>query len=401
MGQGRADRDARTRDRPTPPWPTSGSSRIPTARSWSRPGRARTGRPTSSPSRPASSRWASGPSPGSPRRSRAPSSRRPSASSSSATERRPNGWARAGVPDPPGQSHGRHPVTIAAEIETRIERSPEDVFDALVAVEQFPQWLIASGITRVERLDDGAGRPPDRRSGSPSPSAVGRRSSTGTITRLDPGRAFGLQARDPDGVTIEIDADLTPGCRRHQARWSVRIGLPLRFRMFESMVAPQVRRAATLDLEALKRRLESNHGLIRYAGTWTCVHAATRRMPMLRGLAGSYGAGMTTTRPLIAAAILTLSGLLVATAATAIGVASIVVRAGLRGDPGRNPAPRRPRRRAPVHRCLRRHRPDHRARARPWTCLGRRRRLRDRPRRGRDGDDRPPSPAFWGTIPRH
>ena len=43
-------------------------------------------------------------------------------------------------------------------------------------------------------------------------------------------------------------------------RWSVRIGLPLKFRMFESMVAPQARKAAALDVEALKRRLESVAG---------------------------------------------------------------------------------------------------------------------------------------------
>jgi hypothetical protein len=35
------------------------------------------------------------------------------------------------------------------------------------------------------------------------------------------------------------------------------MGLPLRYRMYESMVAPQAKRAATLDLEAFKRRLES------------------------------------------------------------------------------------------------------------------------------------------------
>jgi hypothetical protein len=34
----------------------------------------------------------------------------------------------------------------------------------------------------------------------------------------------------------------------------------LRFRMFESMVAPQAKRAAALDLEALKRRLETAPG---------------------------------------------------------------------------------------------------------------------------------------------
>ena len=48
-----------------------------------------------------------------------------------------------------------------------------------------------------------------------------------------------------------------PGTR---LRWSLRLGLPLRYRMFESMVAPQARRAAALDLEALRRRLESAAG---------------------------------------------------------------------------------------------------------------------------------------------
>ena len=43
-------------------------------------------------------------------------------------------------------------------------------------------------------------------------------------------------------------------------RWSVRIGLPLKYRMFELMVAPQARKAAALDVEALKRRLESVAG---------------------------------------------------------------------------------------------------------------------------------------------
>ena len=39
-------------------------------------------------------------------------------------------------------------------------------------------------------------------------------------------------------------------------RWSLRLGLPLRYRMFESMVGPQAKRAAALDLEAFKQRLE-------------------------------------------------------------------------------------------------------------------------------------------------
>lgn len=146
-------------------------------------------------------------------------------------------------------------MTIAVEIETRIVRSPADVFDALTAVERFPEWLIASGITRVELLD---GVPLAVGSRVRIAQTVGGRSTVldGTITEVDPGRAFGLQGRDPDGVNIEIEAALSPDGEGTRLRWALRIGLPLRFRMFESMIAPQVRRAATLDLEALKRRLE-------------------------------------------------------------------------------------------------------------------------------------------------
>ena len=150
-------------------------------------------------------------------------------------------------------------MTVAVEIETRIGRRPDDVFTELAAIERFPEWLIASGIVQVERLDDG-------------PLAVGSRSRIGlsaagrstvvdaTVTALEPGRALGLRGRDPDGVTIEIDAELALDGLATRLRWSLRIGLPLRYRMFESMVSPQVRRAATLDLEAFKRRLEAVAG---------------------------------------------------------------------------------------------------------------------------------------------
>lgn len=153
-------------------------------------------------------------------------------------------------------------MTIAVEIETRIDRPAADVFAELSAIERYPGWLIASGIVRVERLDSGP-----LAVGSPLRLAqsVGGRSSVldGTVTRLEPGRAFGLRGRDRDGVTVEIVAVLAaaesdgPGTR---LRWELRIGLPLRYRLFESMLAPQVRRAAALDLEAFKRRLEAAAG---------------------------------------------------------------------------------------------------------------------------------------------
>ncbi len=147
-------------------------------------------------------------------------------------------------------------MTVEAEIETRIARPPAAVFDALTDVERYPAWLIASGIVRVERLDPGPLAPGSRLRISQT---VAGRSTVldGSVTVLTPGVAFGLRAKDKDGVTIELDATLAPDDDATRLRWSLRLKLPLRFRMFESMVAPQAKRAAALDLEALKRRLES------------------------------------------------------------------------------------------------------------------------------------------------
>ena len=148
-------------------------------------------------------------------------------------------------------------MTIAVEIETQIARPPTEVYAALTDVERFPEWLIASGITGVELPDGGPVAVGTR---VRIAQTVGGRSTVldGTITEVDPDRAFGLQGRDPDGVSVEIKAALAPDGDGARLRWALRIALPLRFRMFESKVAPQVRRAATLDLEALKRRLESS-----------------------------------------------------------------------------------------------------------------------------------------------
>ena len=147
-------------------------------------------------------------------------------------------------------------MTISVDVETRIDRPPAEVFAALTDVETYPSWLIASGIVRVERLDPGPLAAGSRlRIGQ----TVAGRSTVldGSVTRLTPGTAFGLRGKDKDGVTIEIDAALTPDASATRLRWSLHLKLPLRFRMFESMVAPQAKRAAALDLEALKRRLES------------------------------------------------------------------------------------------------------------------------------------------------
>jgi len=146
-------------------------------------------------------------------------------------------------------------MTVSIDVETRIGRPPGDVFAAIIDVERWPAWLIASGIVRVERLDPG---PPTAGSRLRISQTVAGRSTVleGAITVLAPGAAFGLRGKDKDGVSMEIDAVLALDDMATRLRWSLRIGLPLRYRAFESLVAPQARRAAALDLEAFRLRLE-------------------------------------------------------------------------------------------------------------------------------------------------
>jgi uncharacterized protein YndB with AHSA1/START domain len=148
-------------------------------------------------------------------------------------------------------------MSITAEFETPIRRELADVWAALVDVERYHEWLIASGIRQVRRLEPGPLRPG---SGLAIEQHVAGRAATleGPITVLEPDRRFGFRVKDPEGISVEVDATLAPaedGTVR--LRWSLRIGLPLRYRMFESMVAPQARQAAALDLEAFRQRLEA------------------------------------------------------------------------------------------------------------------------------------------------
>lgn len=144
-------------------------------------------------------------------------------------------------------------MAVALEIEIAIGRPPAEVFDHLTDVERWPEWLIASGIVRVVR-GEGGRLTIDQR--------VAGRATTldARIVALEEPARFALEGRDRDGVTVEIDASLVPDGLDTRLRWSVRLGLPLRYRAFESMVAPGARRAAALDLEAFRRRLESVAG---------------------------------------------------------------------------------------------------------------------------------------------
>jgi uncharacterized protein YndB with AHSA1/START domain len=150
-------------------------------------------------------------------------------------------------------------MTLKVALETRIGRSPAAVFAELAALDRYPQWLIASGITRVELLDPG---PLARGSRLRIAQAVAGRATTleGSVTALDAERRLALQAKDREGIKVGIDATVDADGPTTVLRWSLRVDLPLRYRMFEGMVAPQARKAAALDLESFKRRLESVAG---------------------------------------------------------------------------------------------------------------------------------------------
>jgi len=147
-------------------------------------------------------------------------------------------------------------MAIAVTIETTIARPPAEVFARIADIETWPSWLIASGIVRIARSTDGPLTEGEHL--IVEQRAAGRAGTfDATVTAFQPPTTLALHGRDGDGVTIDIDAAIAPASDGTSLRWSIRIGLPLRYRMFESMARPQVERAAGLDIEALKRRLES------------------------------------------------------------------------------------------------------------------------------------------------
>jgi uncharacterized protein YndB with AHSA1/START domain len=149
-------------------------------------------------------------------------------------------------------------MAISEVVEIGVGRPPGQVFHHLTAVERWPEWLIASGVVRVERLGDPA-MPLQAGERLRIEQRVAGRSATldARVTKLESPTSFVIEGRDADGVTVDIEAVAVAAGAGTRLRWSIRIGLPLRFRLFERMAAPQVQRAVALDLEAFRRRLES------------------------------------------------------------------------------------------------------------------------------------------------
>ena len=145
-----------------------------------------------------------------------------------------------------------------------IARPVDAVFAELVDVEAWPDWLIASGVVAVERLAGADGLVAPLGPGVPlriEQRLAGVRSAVieASVAAFEEPVRFAVSGRDSDGIAVDIDATIedVPSDGSCRLTWQLRIGLPLRLRLFESMAAPQVRRALALDLEALRVRLES------------------------------------------------------------------------------------------------------------------------------------------------
>lgn len=150
-------------------------------------------------------------------------------------------------------------MAIDITIETGIARPHDVVFARIADIDRWPDWLVASGIVTVTRQAMGPVRAGERL--TVEQRAAGRAGTfDAEVTDLEPGRRLALRGRDSDGVSIDIEATIEPADDQDASsdlRWTIRIGLPFRYRVFELMARPQVERAAALDIEALRRGLES------------------------------------------------------------------------------------------------------------------------------------------------
>lgn len=147
-------------------------------------------------------------------------------------------------------------MSIDVTIDATIARPPDAVFARIADVEGWPSWLIASGIVSVTRTVAGPVGAGERL--TVEQRAAGRAGTFDAVIReAMPPTRFALEGRDGDGVSIEIDANLAAADAGTELRWSIRIGLPFRYRILEGMARPEVERAATLDIESLRRQLES------------------------------------------------------------------------------------------------------------------------------------------------
>jgi uncharacterized protein YndB with AHSA1/START domain len=149
-------------------------------------------------------------------------------------------------------------MAIDVTVETTVARPIDAVFERVATLEDWPSWLIASGIVAVQRPSTAAFLTVGERFRVDG-RAAGRAATFDAVASLvEPPNRLVVEGSDDDGVTIRIDAGLVAvDAGSTTLRLSISIGLPFRFRIFEGMARPEVERAATLDIEAFRRQLES------------------------------------------------------------------------------------------------------------------------------------------------
>jgi uncharacterized protein YndB with AHSA1/START domain len=148
-------------------------------------------------------------------------------------------------------------MAIDVVVDTRIERPIEDVFTELSDLDQWPDWLVATGVRHIRRASSGQATPGELL--VIDQVAAGRASRfSGTVTALQPPTRLAIEGTDQDGVSVAITVTLASlGPTSTAMRLAIRVDVPFRFRIFEGLARPQVERAVRLDGEAVRRRLES------------------------------------------------------------------------------------------------------------------------------------------------
>jgi uncharacterized protein YndB with AHSA1/START domain len=137
-----------------------------------------------------------------------------------------------------------------------IGRTPDDVFRHITDIERYPEWQVAAGIRQVERADV-------EPLGQGSRFHVERvtQGMAGTIdcvvTAFEPGGRFSFEGRDSAGFDVLVDTVLEPDGPATRVDWSMEIANHRINRFLQPIVTGQMRRAAAIDLENFKRRLEA------------------------------------------------------------------------------------------------------------------------------------------------
>ena len=145
---------------------------------------------------------------------------------------------------------------MKVQLSTPIGRTPDDVFRHVADIERYPEWQVAAGIKRVVRADD-------EPLGQGSRFLVDRvtQGMAGTldcvVTVFEPGQRFAFGGQDSAGFTVDVDTVLVPEGPVTRVDWQMLISNHRINRFIQPIVTGQIRRAATIDLENFKRRLEA------------------------------------------------------------------------------------------------------------------------------------------------